>query len=98
MSDSGESPDYGGMASSGEDGKIHIEERPLMSRKKVVKIYGRVLSISAQKVGPHHCDAECRKANHKYIHDFEKKPEMFGLNPGDVFVVPPGKWPLVIIK
>lgn len=69
-----------------------------MKGKKVVKVYERVLSIKAQKVGRHHCDKECREANHKYVHDFEKKPQMFGLSPGDVFVVPPGCWPLVIIK
>jgi hypothetical protein len=78
--------------------KIHKRNPSSLSRKKVVKVYGRVLSIEAQKDGPHHCDKECRLANHKYVHDFEGRPEMFGLRPGDTFVVPAGKWPLVIIE
>jgi DNA replicative helicase MCM subunit Mcm2 (Cdc46/Mcm family) len=67
--------------------------------KKVVRIYGRVLRVEAQKLGKHvHCDAECKKCNHKYVHDFRSKTaKMIGLSPGDTFTVPPGKWPLLII-
>lgn len=65
--------------------------------KRVAKIYGRVLRIEAQKVGPHHCDAECKRCKHKYFHDFKVGPEMIGLTPGQVFKVPAGCWPLLIM-
>lgn len=66
--------------------------------KKLVRIYGRVLRIEAQKVGKHRCDAECRRCNHRYYHDFRKSNiKEYGLSPGQVFVVPAGKWPLLIM-
>lgn len=66
--------------------------------KKLVRIYGRVLRIEAQKKGKHRCDAECRRCNHRYYHDFRKSNiKEYGLSPGQVFVVPPGKWPLLIM-
>ena len=41
---------------------------------RLCRLYGNVLSIQAQKVGPHrHCDAECKRDNHRYVHDFRKK-------------------------
>lgn len=66
---------------------------------QAVRIYGRVLRIEAQKTDAHGgCDKECRQCNHKYVHDFKTKTaRMIGLSPGQVFVVPPGKWPLLII-
>lgn len=68
-----------------------------LSTKKVVKIYGKVLRIEAQKTGPHRCDAECRKCRHKYFHDFKAPARMLGLSPGDVLRVPAGCWPIVIM-
>lgn len=67
------------------------------SSKRVAKVYERVLRVEAQKLGPHHCDAECRACEHKYFHDFKKGVEMFGLSPGQVFKVPAGCWPLLIM-
>jgi len=66
-------------------------------RKKVVRIYGRVLRIEAQKTGKHRCDSECRKFKHKYFHDFKGSPQMLGLSPGDRLTVPDGTWPILII-
>ena len=64
--------------------------RRIVSRKnppkRVVKIYERVLRIEAQKVGPHPCDAECRKCDHKYYHDFRTKPRMYGLPDGSILI------------
>lgn len=67
--------------------------------KKLVRIYIRVLRIEAQKPDGHNnCDAECKECKHRYFHDFRKSNvAMLGLNPGDVFVVPDGKWPLLIM-
>jgi hypothetical protein len=79
--------------------EIHRGKHGHKSRKKIVRVYPCVLSIIASKKGdPHHCDAECVRANHEYIHDFENSAEMYGLRPGEVFRVPAGKWPLLIMK
>jgi hypothetical protein len=50
------------------------------------KIYGKVLRIEAQKTGRHFCDAECKRAGHKYYHDFRVKPTMYGLPNGDILI------------
>ena len=66
--------------------------------KKLVRIYGRVLRIEAQKTGKHRCDAECKKCGHRYFHDFKGgKPKMLGLSPGEVFKVPAGMYPILIV-
>jgi len=66
--------------------------------KTVVRIYGRVLRVEAQKTGAHQCDAECRRCNHKYFHDFRVPTgvKMLGLSPGQVFKVPAGCWPILL--
>lgn len=66
--------------------------------KTVVKIYGRVLRVEAQKTGAHQCDAECRRCDHKYFHDFRLPTgvKMLGLSPGQVFRVPAGCWPILL--
>ena len=87
---------YGGMASRGNPGK----STRVKDGKKVAHIYSRVLRIEAQKGKPHgNCDIECKKCGHKYFHDFRsaKKIKMIGLHPGQVFRVPRGCWPLLII-
>lgn len=49
------------------------------------KIYGRILRIEAQKTQPHICDAECKRANHCYFHDFTTKNAMiFGMPDGSL--------------
>lgn len=66
--------------------------------KKVARIYGRVLRIEAQKVGPHgNCDAECKRCKHKYFHDFKPGAKMLGLRPGQVIKIPAGCYPLLIM-
>jgi hypothetical protein len=55
--------------------------------KRLVRIYGRVLRIEAQKVGPHkNCDAECKRCNHKYVHDFRKGAVMYGQPDGSILI------------
>lgn len=73
---------------------------PRRGRKKIlVKVYGHVLRVEAQKTGAHqHCDAACKRARHNYVHDFKRGVKMYGLSPGMVFIVPRGKWPLLIMK
>lgn len=64
------------------------------SRKKsipLVVIYGRVLSIAAQKTQKHVCDEECKDFKHSYQHDFRKgSASMYGLPEGSVLVLPNG--------
>jgi hypothetical protein len=51
-------------------------------------IYGRVLRIEAQKIGPHRCDQGCRDADHRYYHDFDDDTEVkaFGMSDGSVWL------------
>lgn len=51
--------------------------------KRLVTIYTNVLTISAHKGGFHrHCDEECRRANHNYIHEFGGKAKLLGIPDG----------------
>lgn len=83
-----------GWASSMDDARRKIDAllnpRKKSIRKKPTKntvIYRRVLRIEAQKVGPHRCDAECRRFKHKYFHDFRlRNVQMFGLPNGDLLI------------
>jgi hypothetical protein len=61
----------------------------LRSRNALVPIYGRVLSIQAQKIGPHkHCDAACKRAGHRYTHSFRKgsRAVMYGAPDGSLII------------
>lgn len=59
--------------------------------KRLVKIYGRVLTIHAQKTGAHkHCDAECKRVGHKYVHDFKPGVRLMGLPDGAFLVLKDG--------
>jgi hypothetical protein len=63
----------------------------MAGEKCLVLIYGRVLSIQAQKVGPHrHCDAECKRANHKYVHDFKPGAKLLGVPDGSFLMLKDG--------
>ncbi len=55
-------------------------------KKKLVVIYGAVLSIDAQKTQAHQCDSTCTKFRHKYRHVFKSKPKMYGLPNGDILI------------
>lgn len=55
--------------------------------KRLVRIYGRVLRIEAQKIGRHqNCDAECKRCNHKYVHDFKRGAVMYGQPDGSILI------------
>lgn len=54
--------------------------------KRPVLIYGQVQQIRAKKTQKHICDAECRKHNHQYYHNFSSKPRMYGLPNGDLLI------------
>lgn len=46
-------------------------------------IYGKVLSIVAQKTREHaHCDDDCIHAKHRYIHKFETRAALQGIPDG----------------
>jgi hypothetical protein len=61
-------------------------------RKRLVTIYKRVLSIQAQKIGFHrHCDAECKRAGHKYIHDFKPGAKLLGIPDGSFLMLANGQ-------
>lgn len=52
-----------------------------------VKIYEDIHVIIASKKGmPHRCDAECRAADHMYIHEFKKGSGIFGRQDGSINV------------
>lgn len=86
----GEGSFYRTHISAGE--RAAMRQNP--SRKKaraLVTIYGRVLSIAAQKTQKHVCDAECKEYVHKYQHDFRKNSAaMYGLPEGSTLVLPDG--------
>lgn len=51
-------------------------------------IYSRILAIEATKEGiPHDCDAACRRAQHRYRHDFSSKnASVWGLEDGRLLI------------
>lgn len=55
--------------------------------KKLVRIYGRVIRIVAKKTGHHeHCDAECKRCGHEYVHDFKAGAVMYGQPDGSILI------------
>lgn len=60
--------------------------------KSLDLIYRRVLSVQAQKLDYHrHCDAECKRANHKYNHDFKPGALLLGIPDGAFLMLPDGR-------
>ena len=52
-----------------------------------VKIYNRILKIYASKAGmPHQCDDACKRAGHRYVHEFKKKACIHGNNDGSLTI------------
>lgn len=61
-------------------------------RKYLTRIYGRVLEIHAQKTGFHrNCDAECKRANHKYVHEFKPGAKLMGIPDGSFLMLRDGR-------
>jgi hypothetical protein len=61
-------------------------------RRWLTTIYKRVLSIQAQKIGFHrHCDAECKRVDHKYIHDFKPGANLLGIPDGSFLMLADGR-------
>jgi len=59
--------------------------------KRLVKIYGRVLEIHAQKTGFHYfCDAKCKQVGHKYVHEFKPGAKLLGIPDGAIITLPGG--------
>jgi hypothetical protein len=51
------------------------------------KIYQRILEVRASKAGmPHHCDAACKAANHRYKHPFKENACVYALSDGSFLV------------
>lgn len=67
----------------------HKAKNPVTVRapEKPMQIYGRLLRIEAQKGPGHVCDAECKKANHCYFHDFTKHAKVWGMPDGSLKIV-----------
>lgn len=67
---------------------------PLLGPKRIrnphgdrVKIYDRVIEVVARKGPGHHCDAECARANHTYIHKFgRRKSGVWGEPDGSLLI------------
>lgn len=55
--------------------------------RKPVMIYGRLLRIEAQKTQKHICDAACKKAQHRYFHDFSSRPAIYGSPDGKTLTI-----------
>lgn len=51
-----------------------------------VKIYGKLLRIEAQKTQKHICDAECKRVNHCYYHDFKAGASIYGMPDGSLVI------------
>lgn len=56
-------------------------------RQKLTKIYDKVLRVEAQKGHGHICDVKCKRAGHRYFHDFTSKPSMYGTPDKRVIII-----------
>jgi hypothetical protein len=62
---------------------LRTKQKRLQSNPPV-EIYGRILSIEAQKIGEHKCDAACKRYNHKYRHEFKSGTKIYGMPDGSL--------------
>lgn len=67
--------------------KKKMKSNPGVYRQEL--IYGRVLRLEAQKIGPHRCDAGCKAAGHRYYHDFKASSNVhaYGMSDGTVLLI-----------
>jgi hypothetical protein len=69
----------------------NMKTKHLRNPRGLTEIYGRVLTIDAQKTQVHRCDPGCARASHKYTHDFtSRNAHEYGLPAGSVIVTPDG--------
>lgn len=60
---------------------------PSKHDRRLVKIYNHIDAVYADKAGmPHKCDAECRRAGHRYVHKFKKRASVYGRPDGSIEV------------
>lgn len=80
--------EYGRVASSSPGIRAaQLKSHLAMLNPPMKKIYNRVLQVFASKAGmPHHCDAKCRAAGHRYQHKFSSKACVYGLPDGSILI------------
>jgi len=53
------------------------------------KIYHDIIEIKASKAGMvHKCDELCRRAGHRYVHEFKPGSAVYGLADGSILIKP----------
>lgn len=69
------------------ENKMRTKKAKRNPDEQPVKIYGRLISIRAQKTDPHVCDAECKRYHHMYEHVFTSKPSIYGTPDGKTLII-----------
>lgn len=58
---------------------VRMKRLGISNPRKRVLIYSDVVRIIARKGQNHICDAECKRKNHTYYHDFTPGSKIYGL-------------------